>query len=138
MESKEKADKDVEELDFEQVAELDDVKEVEAHLSEETSYKLMELMGMMKAGSMDEALKEIIERTHLRETNERSDKARIFDYRNQLKDRLNKVEDKLKSMGFLAKTIGRPAYNKLRHKRAKLKARMKEIKKIYRMAEKIE
>lgn len=117
-----------------------DGRNIEVMLDEDTIYKLMELTGMFKFDKMNDCINEIIKRSHLRETNDRSWKSRVADRRKLLKEELEDIERKIKDLeakGWI-KFLFMGSIRSLKLKRKMLQERLEEQMKIYRLVAKID
>lgn len=117
-----------------------DGRNIEVMLDEDTIYKLIELTGMFKFDKMNDCIKEIIKRSYLRETNDRSWKSRVADRRKLLKEEMDDIERKIKDLqakGWI-KFLKMGAIHSLKLKRKMLQERLEEQMKIYRLVAKID
>lgn len=130
-----------EDMEAEDVMEVEDAKHLDVTLDEETALKLLGLMDSTEISDTDKLMKEIIERTHLRDQNNRPWKSRIADRRKMLKKRKQEIQNKLnkldKKPNFL-KFLYKIKIKNLKAKKKKIEIRMKEQMRIYRMVAKIE
>lgn len=128
-------------IDAGKVMETEDVEELNVQLDEESALNLMGLMDAMGVADTGEAIRELIDRAHLREINQRPWKSRVRDRRKFLKDEMKEVNKKLKKIKKKSnwkKVFLKGEMSKLKRKRRKLKARLKEQLRTYRLVDKIE
>lgn len=128
-------------MDAEDVLEEETIRNLNIYLKEETATNLMELMGMMGTLSVEEAIDQIISRTHNRETNNRSWKSRVADRRKMYRDEIDEIDSKLKKISQQPnwkKIFFKPKISKLKKKKKEMEIKLEEQLKMYRMVSKIE
>ncbi len=128
-------------LEPKDMLEEDEIRQMELSLDETTAVKLMEIMGKWGVLDPQQAVREMVKRTHLRETNSRNWKSRIADRRKRLQDEVEEINTKLKKIkkqAWWKKYLLKIKEKKLKSKKKLLKARLKEQMKVYRLVDKIE
>lgn len=130
-----------EEMDAEDVMEAKDVKKLNVILSEDTTVKFMELMGITGNLRKDKAIEDIIKRTYNRETSDRGWKSRVKDRRKLLLRNKEDIEEKLKNIKKLPKWkkfLMKIKEKGLKKEKRKIEIRLKEQLRTYRLVSNIE